>query len=99
LKDQVGSIAGGTSVALRKALVAAQVMLSLLLLIGAGLFIRSLSNLKNVDPGFRVTNLLQFEVDPTLNGYKQPQTLDFFRRLQDALDAIPGVTSSSLAIM
>ncbi len=99
LKDQVGSIAGGTSVMLRKALVAAQVMLSLLLLIGAGLFIRSLSNLKNVDPGFRVTNLLQFEVDPTLVGYKPPQTLDFFRRLQDTLDAIPGVSSASLAIM
>ena len=50
LKDQVGSIAGGSSVGLRKSLVAAQVSLSLLLLIGAGLFIRSLGNLKDLIP-------------------------------------------------
>ena len=59
LKDQVGSIAGGTSVGLRKALVAAQVTLSLLLLIGAGLFIRSLKNLKDLDPGFHTRNFLE----------------------------------------
>jgi predicted permease len=99
LKDQVGSIAGGTSVALRKALVAAQVTLSLLLLIGAGLFIRSLSNLRDVDPGFRAANLLQFEIDPTLNGYPPERSLDFYRQLRDNLDAIPGVESASLAIM
>ena len=71
LKDQVGSIAGGTSVWLRKALVAAQVTLSLLLLIGAGLFIRSLKNLKDLDPGFTTGNLLEFSIDPMLNGYTQ----------------------------
>ena len=60
LKDQVGSIVGGSSVGLRKTLVAAQVALSLLLLIGAGLFIRSLSNLKGLDPGFRTANLIGF---------------------------------------
>ena len=68
LKDQVGSIAGGTSVGLRKALVAAQVTLSLLLLIGAGLFIRSLKNLKDLDPGFHTNNLVEFSIDPTRNG-------------------------------
>ncbi len=62
LKDQVGSIAGGTSVGLRKGLVAAQVTLSLLLLIGAGLFIRSLRNLKDLDPGFHTDNLLEFAI-------------------------------------
>ncbi len=99
LKDQVGSIAGGTSVGLRKALVAAQVMLSLLLLIGAGLFIRSLRNLKDLDPGFRTTNLLTFAIDPTLNGYTPERSRDFFRQLQEALNAIPGVQSSSFAIV
>ncbi len=69
LKDQVGSIAGGSSVGLRKALVAAQVTLSLLLLIGAGLFIRSLKNLKDLDPGFQTTNLVEFATDPAMNGY------------------------------
>jgi predicted permease len=99
LKDQVGSIAGGTSVGLRKTLVAAQVTLSLLLLIGAGLFIRSLSNLKDLDPGFRTANLIGFAVDPTMNGYKPERSLDFYRQLREHLDAIPGVESSSLAVM
>ncbi|HLW75759.1 MAG TPA: ABC transporter permease, partial [Bryobacteraceae bacterium] len=99
LKDQVGSIAGGTSVKLRKALVAAQVTLSLLLLIGAGLFIQSLRNLKDLDPGFKTTNLLTFSIDPTLIGYKPDRTKDFYRQLQQQLDSIPGVQSSSLAVM
>ena len=99
LKDQVGSIAGGTAVGLRKTLVAAQVALSLLLLIGAGLFIRSLSNLKALDPGFRVSNLVGFAVDPPMNGYKPERSLDFYRRLRENLDALPGVESSSLAVI
>ena len=99
LKDQVGSIAGGTSVALRKSLVVAQVTLSLLLLIGAGLFIGSLRNLRDLDPGFRTANLLEFAVDPTLNGYPPERSLDFYRQLRDNLDAIPGVESASFAIM
>ena len=99
LKDQVGSIAGGTSVGLRKTLVAAQVALSLLLLIGAGLFVRSLTNLKGLDPGFRTANLIGFAVDPPMNGYKQERSLDFYRQLRDGLDAVPGVESSGLAIM
>jgi predicted permease len=99
LKDQVGSIAGGTSVALRKCLVAAQVALSLLLLIGAGLFIRSLTNLKDLDPGFRTANLIGFAIDPPMNGYQEQRSRDLYRRLRDRLDAIPGVESSSLAVM
>jgi predicted permease len=99
LKDQVGSIAGGTSVGLRKALVAAQVTLSLLLLIGAGLFIRSLKNLKDLDPGFNTNNLVEFSIDPTRNGYKPERSLDFYRQLRENLDAIPGVDASALAVM
>ncbi len=99
LKDQVGSIAGGTSVMLRKGLVAAQVTLSLLLLIGAGLFIRSLRNLKDLDPGFKTANLIAFAVDPPLNGYKPDRTLEFFRQLRDDLNAQPGVESAALAVM
>jgi predicted permease len=80
-------------------LVAAQVTLSLLLLIGAGLFIRSLANLKDLDPGFRTANLIGFAMDPPMNGYKQERSLDFYRQLREQLDAIPGVESSSLAVM
>jgi len=99
LKDQVGSIAGGTSVGIRKSLVVAQVALSLLLLIGAGLFIRSLSNLKDLDPGFQIGNLLEFQINPVRNGYKPERSLDFYRQLSEDLNAIPGVESSALAIM
>src|SRR5271154_688759 len=99
LKDEVGSIVGGGSVKLRKGLVSAQVTLSLLLLIGAGLFIRSLQNLKDLDPGFRTRNLLTFAVDPTSNGYPRERSLDFYRHLKETLDAIPGVESSTLAVV
>ncbi len=99
LKDQVGSIAGGTSVGLRKALVAAQVALSLLLLIGAGLFIRSLANLRDLDPGFKTKNLLTFAVDPGSNGYPKERVFQFLRQLMDDLTAIPGVESASLAVV
>jgi predicted permease len=99
LKDQVGSIVGGTSVGLRKVLVSAQVTLSLLLLIGAGLFIRSLKNLKGLDPGFHTANLVGFAVDPPMNGYKPERSLDFYRQLRDNLNALPGVESSALAVI
>ncbi len=99
LKDQAGAVVGGTSVNFRKALVIAQVTLSLLLLIGAGLFIRSLSNLKELDPGFRTANLLTFAVDPPLNGYKPERSLDFYRQLTDILTTAPGVEAASLGIM
>jgi len=99
LKDQVGSLAGGTSAGLRKSLVVAQVSLSLLLLIGAGLFIRSLGNLKGLDPGFRTSNLIAFKIDPTLNGYKPERTRALYRRLKETLDGLPGVQNSGLAVV
>ncbi len=99
LKDQGGSIAGGSSVGLRKILVVAQVALSLLLLIGAGLFVRSLRNLKDLDPGFRTRNMLTFAIDPTVSGYTPERSLELYRKLKENLDAIPGVESSTLAIM
>jgi predicted permease len=99
LKDQVGSITSTASIFVRKSLVAAQVALSLLLLIGSGLFIRSLSNLKSLDPGFRTSNLLTFEVSPVLNGYKPDRSREFYRKLMDDVRALPGVESASLAIM
>ncbi len=99
LKDQAGAVVGGTSVGLRKALVVAQVTLSLLLLIGAGLFIRSLRNLKDLDPGFRTRNLIAFAVDPPLNGYKAERSRQFYRTLDERLNRIPGVEAASLAVM
>ena len=99
LKDQAGSIVSGGSINLRKALIAAQVMLSVVLLIAAGLFIRSLKTLKDLDPGFRTENVLAFSLDPTRSGYTAERTLAFYRQLKDQLDQTPGIQSSSLAVM
>ena len=88
-----GRGAGGV----RKGLVVAQVALSVLLLAGAGLFARSLYNLKTLDPGFASDNLLQFSVDPALSGYSRERAVRLARVLQEQLGALPGVTSASMA--
>jgi len=99
LKDAVGSIAGsGGSLFLRKGLVAAQVALSFLLLFGAGLFVRSLENLKSVDTGFReLNNLITFQVSPALSGYDGPRTVHFYDELLGNIRSLPGVRSAGLA--
>lgn len=99
LKDAAGSIASpGGSLYLRKGLVAAQVALSFLLLFGAGLFVRSLQNLKTTDTGFRdPDNLITFQVSPALNGYDAPRTGHFYDELLANLRAIPGVKAAGLA--
>jgi predicted permease len=99
LKDQVGAITSTASVGLRKSLVVAQVTLSLLLLIGAGLFIRSLQNLKNLDPGFKTKNLFTFSINAPLNGYKPERSREIYRQIYDNLNSLPGVESASMAIM
>jgi predicted permease len=98
LKDTVGAIAGtGGSLYLRKGLVAAQVALSFLLLFGAGLFVRSLQNLKTTETGVVLDNLLAFQVSPALSGYTPERGTIFQRDLLERLRAIPGVKSAALA--
>jgi predicted permease len=97
LKDQAGSVITGGNAILRKGLVIAQVTLSLLLLIGAGLFMRSLNNLRDFGPGFRVERLIGFEVDPSLSGYKDARAKAYFQQLLDNVGALPGVQSVGLA--
>ena len=99
LKDQAGAVIRGGSAGLRKGLVVAQVSLSLLLLIGAGLFLQSLRNLKTLNPGFEVRNLLAFDVDPTMNRYDPKWTADYYRRLRERLSALPGVESHTFAVV
>ncbi len=99
LKDQAGAVVGGTAVVFRKVLVVAQVALSLLLLIGAGLFIRSLSNLRGLDPGFRTQNLMSFFINAPLNGYAPERSRQEYRDILQALNRLPGVQSSSMAVM
>jgi predicted permease len=97
LKDSAGAVLGGGHVRLRKALVATQVALSLLLLIGAGLFIRSLNKLMAVDAGFKTANMLTFGVDPALNGYSAVRAKQYFRDLLQRLDSTPGVAGAGFA--
>ncbi len=99
LKDQAGAVIHGGSARLRKGLVVAQVSLSLLLLIGAGLFVQSLRNLKTLNPGFDVKNLLAFDVDPTLSGYDLNRTTAYFRRLHATLATLPGLESETFAVV
>jgi predicted permease len=80
-----------------KTLVTAQVMISLLLLIGAGLFLRTLRNLQNQDYGFERTHLLLGEIDERLAGYKPSQIPGLQQQLLEHLSAIPGVRSAALA--
>ena len=99
LKDQAGAVVGGGHGRLRNALVVTQVALSLLLLIGAGLFLRSLKNLSNLGPGFSAERLVGFNIDPSLNGYSPERLNGFYQQLADNLNAIPGVKSVSVASM
>jgi predicted permease len=97
LKDTVGSIAGGTgSLIVRKGLVTAQVALSFLLLFGAGLFVRSLQNLKTTDTGVALDNLVTFQVSPAMSGYQPARIQNFYQQLLERLRASPGVTSAAL---
>ncbi len=98
LKDQAGALAGGAHQArFRKLLVGAQVALSLLLLVGAGLFVRTLMNLRGLGPGFSTERLVAFNLDPSLNAYDGEKGKAFYQRLSDELRALPGVREVGLA--
>src|SRR5258708_8045166 len=100
LKDVVTVGGGGGGVRLRKTLVTAQVAFSFLLLVGSGLFVRTLVNLKNKDAGFRdIDNLVSFQVDPALNGYSIPRIHSFYQRLLENIRATPGVKSAGYAMV
>ena len=97
LKEEGGSVVSTGHVRLRKGLVVVQVGLSLLLLVGAGLFVRSLWNLRTLNPGFRVEGLTTFSLDPTLSGYSDTQSRNLYKRLLEAIGRQPGVLNVSLA--
>jgi predicted permease len=80
---------------LGKSLVVVQVVLSMVVLVGAGLMVRTLRNLRGMNPGFDTRNLLLFEIDPTLQKYNPSQVQSFYRELQQRLAALPGVISAS----
>ena len=91
--------AGGKWFSIGNALVVAQVALAIVVLVGAGLLVRTLQNLRSIDVGFDSHNILIFEIDPTLIGYKGPQMDSFYRDLQGRLSQIPGVKSASYSMV
>ena len=93
LKDSAKGSGGTSRSALSKSLVVIQVALSLLLLIGAGLFLRTLRNLQTVDAGFNRENLLLFGVDPGLIGYKGDRLATLYQELCGRIEGVPGVRS------
>ena len=90
LRDRSGALSTG-GVSLRRMLVGIQIALSLVLLVGAGLFVHTLRNLESLGPGFPTDHLLTFRIDPSLNGYSDEQTKSFYERLNVNLTTMPGV--------
>jgi predicted permease len=80
---------------LSKGLIVAQVALSLLLLVGAGLFMRTLHNLQRVSLGFNQENLLVFKLRPVHAGYKDERLMQFYQQLFAWLDVLPGVRAAT----
>ncbi len=96
LKQQATSVAGGPA-RFRRGLVVAQLSLSLLLVVGAGVFTGSLRNLLQVDLGFRTRKLLIFNANATLSRPKLADALAFYKDLLDRLSALPGVSGVGAA--
>ena len=62
----------------------------MVVLVGAGLLVRTLQNLRNIDPGFDTRNVLNFGINPTLAGYKGTRVDNLYRNLQERLGGIRG---------
>lgn len=90
LKQQVGTMTGG-SLKLRRTCVALQIGFSLLLLVGAGLFVQTIQNLRNVNAGFAIDHLITFDLAPELAGYAAAQVAPVEERVLEAMAAVPGV--------
>jgi predicted permease len=99
LKESLAAFASGASprqrLNLGSGLVVAQVALAILALSGAGLLVRTLENLKSINPGFDTRNILLFTMDPSLNGYTSRQTRSLYSQMLQRIEAIPGVVSAT----
>jgi len=96
LKETSRGVVGSRSM-LGRSLLVVQVAISLVLLIGSGLFLRTLSNLRHVDVGFNPENLLLFRVNPQLNRYDEKRMVAFYRDVLERLAAVPGVKGAAMS--
>jgi predicted permease len=96
LKQQASNVLGNkTHERFRKGLVVTQVALSLLLLVGAGLFMRSVQNLEAIDTGFRQDHLMGFSINPSLGGYSGAKATELYDQLYGKFAALPGVRAAA----
>jgi predicted permease len=84
-------------VSLSQTLVVGQIAISLLMLVAAGLFVRTLSNLQSVEMGFNRENVLLFQLNARQSGHRDPEIAEFYGHLRERLAAIPGVRNAGLA--
>lgn len=99
LRENASSVPGGAHtgqwIRFGDALVVVQVALSIVVLVGAGLLVRTLLNLQAVNPGFNPRHLLLFGINPTMAGYKDQQMIHLYGELQQRFAALPGVVSAA----
>ncbi|HEY6274205.1 MAG TPA: ABC transporter permease [Terriglobales bacterium] len=103
LKQADGGLAGSGHggrkwLSIGNGLVVAQVVLAIVVLVGAGLLLRTLANLRNVDIGFNSRNIAIFRIDPTVAGYSDAQIEGFYRELQGRLAETPGVQAATYSM-
>ncbi len=91
----LGETPTGRRFHLGKALVVFQVALSMIVLLGAGLLVRTLRNLRSIYPGFDTRNILLFGINPTLEKYSDARIQNLYRNLQEQFAALPGVVSAT----
>src|SRR5262249_9709765 len=96
LKETSRGLVGARSV-LGRVLLVVQVAISLVLLVGAGLFLQTLSNLRHVDVGFNPQNLLLFRVNPSLNRYDEPRMRALYADMLERLQGVPGVQGVAMS--
>jgi predicted permease len=96
MREAASNISGGGGNRLGKSLVVAQVAASLVLMIGAGLYIRTLQNMQNKNLGFNQNNLLLFGLDPTRKDYHGERLVNLFTQVRDQIQALPGVKAVTL---
>jgi putative ABC transport system permease protein len=100
LKEQAGQQSGGRAMArFRRSLATAQIAFSMVLLVLAGLFAQSLANVARVDLGLQAESVATFGVAPVLSGYTPERSAALFRRIEEELAAVPGVTSVASAMV
>jgi predicted permease len=97
LRERGGTSSGG--LALRRAIVTAQIAFTLILVIAAGLFVRTLSGLLVKGPGFDTSNLISFGIKPALNGYSGGEESRLIRRITEGLHESSSVQASSIALV